>query len=279
MSRFCLLAFASLFLSSVTQAGQFEFSDDVIAGPPGGTTAPVLTVGFRGDGETVDALIDVLYDASRFTAVVQPRSNALCIVSSGRIRIISPGSISPLTTDLVPWCDLRFNINAQTPQGAHDLIVDSESVECASLEGPVTPCTAPSGDDIIRVGAVTPIANLDYIPALSEIVLLPDSSAEITAEFIPGGFGANIELRNCAIEGGAGNFQLVGIAPSPFSFGSNKPDSGLIELSCTAQEAVTTAMLRCVESRNNGSERNVAWTLQCPALPPNLMFQDGFEPE
>lgn len=261
-------------------AGTFEFSTAVVAGPPGGLTSPALTIVFRGDGETVDALIDLNFDPSRFDGIaLTPRNGALCVLlSSGRVRVISPGSSQPLTTSPVRWCELRFDIAASATVGPYNLTPDAQTLECAGLSGPVFPCNTPSGVGVLRVGPTTPVASFDYAPPPASTIMLSEIDSEISADFIPGGYGASLQLDGCAVSGaGADNFSVPRVSPIPFAFASDVEGSGLLLLNCTRQADTVTAVLTCTETRNGAAPVEVQWNLSCSSLPPDTVFIEGFE--
>jgi hypothetical protein len=272
-----LLLLLSLVAPSV-HAGAFEFSGQAVAGAPGTTTAPVLVLAFRGDGETTDTQIDLLFDTSRFGAQVTPRNGALCIPIATGLRVISPGSAVPLPAGPVRYCEMRFAIAPATAQGSYDLAADPATTECFSLKGQVFPCTAPNGSGVIRVGPNTPAAGFDYLPDVGSTLVLNGGVGEIIADYLPGGFGAAIELHDCLIAAmPGGDFALPLYAPLPLGFASNVSGSGLLALACVPQIQETTATLSCSETRNGTQTSPVSWNLVCPALPSDFMFADGFE--
>lgn len=279
MNARALLVIILVYGSGASVAGQYEFASPAVAGAPGSQTAPLLFVGFRGDGETTDTQVEFTYDATRFTAQLTPRNGALCLLPVvGRVRIISPGSGSPLTGALVRYCEIRFVIAPTTPGGSHDFALDNSAIECSGLAGPGPSCTAPSGLGVIRVGPNTPQAQFSYQPAANSTVVLAQSVGEISAEFIAGGFGAAIELHDCQLAAQVGaSFGPVLSAPQPLAFVSNLTGTGLLGLSCTRQLTDTTAQLACTETRNGTVQFTRSWNFLCPALPPILIMEDGFE--
>ncbi len=259
-------------------AGQFEFASPAVAGAAGGNTAPLLFVGFRGDGETTDAQVEFVYDNTRFTPQLTPRNGALCLASGDRVLIVSPGSAAPLTGNLVRYCEIRFAIAAGTSGGSHDFDLDESTIECAGSLGPPPTCTAPSGIGVIRVGPNSPQAQFLYAPLPGTTVLLDNALGEISADFLSGGFGAAIELHNCQITPQSGAiFGPVVAAPQPLAFVSNLTGTGLLGLSCTRQVADTAGQLSCMETRNGTIPAKRIWNLLCPALPPEQIFENGFE--
>jgi len=280
--RRCNAAYAAAVIALAgigsASAGQFEFSSPAVAGAPGLQTAPLLDLTFRGDGETTDAQIDLVFDPARFTPVLTPRNGALCQVFGDRVRVVSPSSAAPLTAAQVRYCSLRFSVAVGTPTGSYNFAPDLKATECSGVNGAVSPCTAPSGIGVIRVGLLTPAPVLNYVPATSDTVLLVNGNAEISADFVPGGFGAAIEVHDCLITAGPGAvFASPMLAPQPFAFVSTLPGTGLIGLSCTRQVQQTTAALDCVQTRNGVSDQSLHWNLVCPALPAILIHADGFE--
>src|SRR5690349_8403360 len=145
----CALLFVA---AQGAQAGSFDFASPAVAGAPGTQTAPLLFVGFRGDGATTDAQVELLYDTTRFVAQLTPRNGALCLFATDRIRVVSPASGTPLTAALVRYCEIRFAIAAGTAGGSYNLAPDLSTIECAGAAGPSPSCTAPSGIGMIRVG-------------------------------------------------------------------------------------------------------------------------------
>lgn len=278
---------AGLFLflvSAVCTAGTFEYATPAVAGPPGGQASPVLVIGFRGDGQTTDAQIDLLFDPARFSVQLTPRSNAFCQeISGSRIRILSPGSIVALPTAFVRYCEIRISILAGTASGSYNFAPSSEpdTLVCSNALGEEVPCFAPSGVGVVRVGATTPQAQFTYFPPAGSTVGLNNdngTSAEISADFTPGGFGASIELSGCAIAASGGSlFGPVLAAPTPFSFVSDQVGTGLIALTCTRQLAQGSGVLTCNESRNGGAPVVRSWNLTCPALPPDFVMASDFE--
>ncbi|MDZ4811115.1 MAG: hypothetical protein SGI99_00685 [Pseudomonadota bacterium] len=265
--------------SGASVAGQYEFASPAVAGSPGGQTAPLLFVGFRGDGETTDTQVEFTYNATRFTAQLTARNGALCLLpAAGRVRIISPGSGSPLTSTLVRYCEIGFTIAPATPGGSHDFALDNSAIECSGLVGPSPSCTAPTGVGVIRVGPNSPQAQFNYQPAANSTIVLAQGVGEISAEFVAGGFGAAIELHDCQLAAQVGaSFGPVLSAPQPLAFVSNLTGSGLLGMSCTQQLTDTTAQLACTETRNGTLQFARSWSLLCPALPPILIMENGFE--
>ncbi len=278
MQKFILLLIVQLILLPQGRAGVFEFSGSAVAGAPGTVSAPALVLSFRGDGATTDNQIDLLFDTSRFTALVTPLNGALCIPIAAGVRVISPGSAVPLSAAPVRYCALRFTIAAGTTAGSYDINDDVATTECFSLKGQVFPCTAPNGTGVIRVGNNTPLANFDYQPDAGSVLNLNGGTGEIIADYLPGGFGAAIELHDCLISAvPGGDFSTPQLAPVPLGFASDATGSGLLALSCIAQQQLTTATLSCTETRNGSDTSVVSWNLVCPALPSDFMYADGFE--
>jgi hypothetical protein len=272
-----IIGFLAAFALEV-DAGQFEFASPAVAGAAGGNTAPLLFVGFRGDGETTDAQVEFVYDNTRFIPQLTPRNGALCLSTSDRVLIVSPGSAGPLTGSLVRYCEIRFAIAAGTPTGSHNFDLDESTIECAGALGPPPACTAPSGIGVIRVGPNTPQAQFLYNPLPGTTLPLDKGVAEITADFLSGGFGAAIELHDCQIAPQSGAiFGPVTAAPQPLAFVSNLVGTGLLGLSCTRQVAQTSGQLSCTETRNGTIPATRSWNLICPALPPELIFENAFE--
>jgi hypothetical protein len=276
-ARVLILCFCLLCIGRA-RAGEFEFASVPVAGPPGGRTAPVLVIGFRGDGATTDAQATFAFDGSRFVAQVTSHNGAFCVLpQSGHILVISPSGAFPLSSAFVRYCEVRFDIAPGTPGGSYDIEPEEGSIECFSLVGS-EPCAADAASAAIRVGAVTPPAMFDYFPAAGSSVVLADGSAEIGADFIAGGFGASVELHGCAlVVGGSPNFGAIAMTPQPFAFASDQTGTGLIGLSCTPQSAAGNAQLDCIETRNGIDVATRSWNLVCPALPPELILRDGFE--
>lgn len=265
--------------AGVSVAGQYEFASPAVAGMPGGQTAPLLFIGFRGDGETTDTQADFLYDATRFTAQLTPRNGANCLaLAGGRVRLISPGSVVALTGALVRYCEVRFTMAMATPTGSYNFSPDLAMVECFGLNGNVSSCTAPSGQGAIRVGPNTPQAQFLYTPLPDSTVLLVNGTGEIGANFVAGGFGAAIELHDCAITAAVGaSFGPVLAAPVPFAFVSNLSGTGLVALTCARQQTDGNGQLSCTETRNGTVASTRSWDLLCPALPPDFIMASDFE--
>jgi hypothetical protein len=273
-------AWMLLMLMTMTTAGagQFEFAPPAVAGAPGTQTAPLLFIGFRGDGETSDAQVFYTFNGTLFTATAVSRNGGQCVVLGNEIRVLSPSGVSPLPSVRVNYCEVRFSISAAAPQAAYSLSIVDGSLECASFGMPSATCTAPSGNGVIRVGPNTPQAQFAYSPSANSTVILSDGLAEISADFVAGGFGAAIELHDCQIAPQSGAiFGPVAAAPQPLAFVSNLVGTGLLGLSCTQQLAETSGQLSCTETRNGTIPATRSWNLICPALPAVLIFENGFE--
>lgn len=260
-------------------AGQFDFAPAAVAGSAGGSAAPLLTVSFRGDGETTDAQVFYTFDTSRFSASATARNGALCVVSGNQIRVISPGSLVPLNASAIRYCEIQFAIAAATLNGSYSLAILDGTLGCFTADGAIaTSCIAANGNAAIRVGQNTPEAQFTYLPAANSTLTLSGGSAEISVDFVPGGFGAAIELHDCQLVLGSGaSFGPVAMAPLPLAFVSDLVGTGLIGLSCNPQIPVTSAVLACTETRNGSTSLIRQWDLQCPALPADLIMQNGFE--
>jgi hypothetical protein len=273
----CAWVLVMLATMSSVQAGQFEFAPLAVAGAPGTQSAPLLRIGFRGDGETTDAQVFYSFNTALFAASVVSRNGAQCVAAGNEIRVLSPSGVSPLTGSLTTYCEVLFAIGA-APTAAHSLAVVAGSLDCTSFGLPSASCTASSGTGVIRVGPNTPQAQFAYLPAANTTVTLSDGLGEISANFIAGGFGAAIELHDCAITPQPGaSFGAVAAAPQPLAFVSDQVGTGLLGLSCTRQLLDTTGQLSCTETRNGTIAATRSWNLLCPALPPELIFESGFE--
>lgn len=96
--------------------------------------------------------------------------------------------------------------------------------------------------------------------------------------FVAGGFGAAIELHDCAITAAVGaSFGPVLAAPVPFAFVSNLSGTGLVALTCTRQQTDGDGQLSCTETRNGTVASTRSWDLLCPALPPDFIMASDFE--
>jgi hypothetical protein len=268
-----------LFACHPAAAGQFEFATAAVAGAPGTQTAPILFIGFRGDGETTDAQVFYTFQGALFNATAISRNGAQCVVSGNEIRILSPSGVSALPTAKVNYCEVRFSIGAATPQASYDLSIAEGSLDCSSFGLPSASCSAASGSGVIRVGPNVPQAQFDYVPTPNSTLALDnDGAGDIIADFVAGGFGAAIELHDCAIAPQPGaSFGTVAAAPQPLAFVSDQVGTGLLEVGCTRQLLDTTGLLSCTETRNGSIAATRSWNLLCPALPPELIFENGLE--
>lgn len=267
-----------LLLPVVALAGQYEFSSEVIAGAPGSSATPTLSISFRGDAETLDTQIGYFFDNTLFTVHATARNGAICLIMGNRIRIISPGSSVPLPSNPVLYCELSFDIGTIVADGSYSLTLDPSVTECYGLEGASAECLAPSGTDLIHVGSPLPLPALAYSLDAGSTLTLAEETGEIGVVFVPGGGGASIQLQNCSITSNPGaNFDPVILAPEALSFGGSTPNTGVIGIGCTSMAEQTSGLLQCEELINGDIVQPRSWSLVCPALPSDVISTDGFE--
>jgi hypothetical protein len=260
-------------------AGAFAFSPDVIAAAPGGTSGPRLFLMFAGDGLTTDAQWEFSFDPALFSVQATPRNNALCLVGSNFVRLISPASSTPLASEPRVYCELRVQVSAVASHAAYDLPSLAKDVECSNPNSVLVPCSAPDGTAVLRVGVNSPQAQWAFSPLEANEVLFDDAgNAQITADYVSGAEGASVEWRDCSIlNDSGGSFGIVQMDPVPFGFGAQVSGTGDIQLTCVRDSADQTASLRCSEERNAQAFTTRSWNLRCPALPPDFLFADEFE--
>lgn len=100
-----VLAAVSLF-GSAASAGEWVVSD-AMQGKGG---ASVFNVGIAGDGSVMDAMLDLNYDASAFTAKVEAVNGASCTIhpKGGVVRVITPIADQPLATKVMALCNVTL---------------------------------------------------------------------------------------------------------------------------------------------------------------------------
>jgi hypothetical protein len=97
---------ASAMVGSVASANEWVVSDPVQA--KGGGT--VFNIGFAGDGQVMDAQIDLSYDNDAFEAKVLPANGASCSIhpKGGVVRVLTPESNQPLSTKVMALCNVTL---------------------------------------------------------------------------------------------------------------------------------------------------------------------------
>lgn len=134
---------ASAFCCSSAFASEWVVSD-AIQGKGG---ASVFNVGFAGDGSVMDAMLDLNYDASAFTAKVEAVNGASCTIhpKGGVVRVITPIADQPLATKVMALCNVTL-LASGGAKGQAALTVGS--AECARGAGKSASCDLSSAGEV-----------------------------------------------------------------------------------------------------------------------------------
>lgn len=264
-------------LHATAHAGAYTFDTPRAAGAPGGAMWPTVSIRFAGDGETIDAQVDYFFDGSRFTATTVSRNGALCTILNGdQLRVISPSSGGPLSTNTIEWCRVTFSAKPGTAAGTYGLTINEGDPQCYGAIDVVSPCTAPDGAGLLIVGPNAPAPSIAFDAAPSSTITLTDGANAIHGMYVPGGTGGTIGVDNCTLAP-TGNFAAPALTPAPARFISTFAGDLMIAMTCTLGQAQTTATLSCDQTLNGVATVPLTWNVVCPALPSPLYFFDDFE--
>jgi hypothetical protein len=144
--KICLAAFvASAMVGSFASANEWVVSDAMQS--KGGAT--VFNVGFAGDGEVMDAQIDLSYDAAAFTANVQAVNGGSCSIhpKGGVVRVLTPESNQPLAAKVMALCNITF-VAKGGAKGQPSLTVGAS--ECSRGLGKSAGCDLSSAGEAVK---------------------------------------------------------------------------------------------------------------------------------
>ena len=137
---------ASAFVCSPVLANEWVVSD-AIQGKGG---AVLFNVGFAGDGEVMDAQIDLSYDASAFQAKVQAVNGASCSIhpKGGIVRVLTPESNQPLGKSLMALCNITLLGGGNAAKGKPALGIAGS--ECSRGLGKDATCDLSSAGPVAK---------------------------------------------------------------------------------------------------------------------------------
>lgn len=137
---------ASALVSAPALANEWVVSDAVQA--KGG--AAVFNVGFAGDGEVMDAQIDLNYDGATFSAKVQALNGASCSVhpKGGVVRVLTPESNQALGKGLMALCNVTLLANDNMAKASAGLTVGAS--ECSRGLGKNSACDLSSAGEVAK---------------------------------------------------------------------------------------------------------------------------------
>jgi hypothetical protein len=137
---------ASALGSSAVLAKEWVVSDAIQA--KGGGV--LFNVGFAGDGEVMDAQIDLSYDASAFSAKVEPVNGASCSVhpKGGIVRVLTPESNQPLGKAVMALCNVTLLASSGMSKGKPSLTIVGS--ECSRGPGKDASCDLSSAGEAAR---------------------------------------------------------------------------------------------------------------------------------
>lgn len=146
LKKICLAAFvASAMVGSLASANEWVVSD-AMQGKGGAT---VFNVGFAGDGEVMDAQIDLNYDGEAFVANVQAVNGGSCSVhpKGGVVRVLTPESNQPLSDKVMALCNITF-VAKGSAKSQPSLSVGSS--ECSRGMGKSAGCDLSSAAETVK---------------------------------------------------------------------------------------------------------------------------------
>lgn len=139
-----VLAAVALF-GSAASAGEWVVGD-AMQGKGG---ASVFNVGIVGDGSVMDAMLDLNYDASAFTAKVEAVNGASCTIhpKGGVVRVITPIADQPLATKVMALCNVTLLSSGGSKAQAALTVGGSE---CARGAGKSASCDLSSAGEAVK---------------------------------------------------------------------------------------------------------------------------------
>jgi hypothetical protein len=111
--------------------------------------AAVFNIGFAGDGEVMDAMLDLNYDATAFTANVEAVNGASCTIhpKGGVVRVITPIADQPLAAKVTALCNVTL-LATSGSKAAPTLAVGGS--ECARGAGKDASCDLSSAGQAVK---------------------------------------------------------------------------------------------------------------------------------
>lgn len=139
-------AVALMASSPLASANEWVVSDAMQA--KGGATQ--FNVGFAGDGQVTDALLDLSYDASAFTAKVEALNGASCTIhpKGGVVRVITPMVDQPLGKGVMALCNVTLLGSGNMAKSKPVLAIASS--ECARGLGKDASCDLSSAGEAAK---------------------------------------------------------------------------------------------------------------------------------
>lgn len=137
---------AGAFVCLPVMANEWVVSD-AVQSKGGGA---VFNVGFAGDGEVMDAQIDLSYDASAFSAKVQALNGASCSIhpKGGIVRVLTPESNQPLGKGVMALCNVTLLASGNSAKGKPSLSIAGS--ECSRGLGKDASCDLSSAGEVAK---------------------------------------------------------------------------------------------------------------------------------